>query len=91
MVDIDWFKRCNDKLGHQMGNVVLKGVVEIIDTSIRDTDILCRYGGEEFIVILPQTDKREAMRVGERIRTAIAATVFGGGDEFPQTSITVSV
>jgi diguanylate cyclase (GGDEF)-like protein len=91
MVDIDWFKRCNDKLGHQMGNVVLKGVVDVIDTSIRDTDILCRYGGEEFVVILPQTDNLEARRVGERIRAEIEATTFGNGAEFPLTSITVSV
>ncbi|MFH2055897.1 MAG: sensor domain-containing diguanylate cyclase [bacterium] len=91
MIDIDWFKRCNDKLGHQTGNIVLKGVAEVIGTSIRDTDILCRYGGEEFVVILPQTEHPEALRVGERVRANVEATTLGGEDDYPETKVTVSV
>lgn len=91
MIDIDWFKRCNDKLGHQMGNIVLKGVADAIGGSIRDTDILCRYGGEEFVAILPQTEHAEAMRVGERVRASVEATTLGGDDDYPETQVTVSV
>src|SRR4030067_868322 len=57
MMDIDWFKRCNDTYGHRFGNQVLKELVRISNQHVRDVDFLCRYGGEEFVVILPQTNK----------------------------------
>lgn len=91
MIDIDYFKRTNDRFGHQAGNVVLGGLVEVIQKCIRDTDVLARYGGEEFAVILPQTDKRDVAIIGERIRSMVAETAFGGFGEFPEMYITVSV
>jgi diguanylate cyclase (GGDEF)-like protein len=91
MVDIDWFKQYNDNYGHQAGNAVLKGVADMIRASIRDTDILCRYGGEEFVVILPQTEAAEARRVAERVRANIEKSAFGLAPDEPVVSLTVSV
>jgi diguanylate cyclase (GGDEF)-like protein len=91
MVDIDWFKRCNDTYGHEAGNVLLKGVVGVIGGAIRDTDILARYGGEEFIVILPQTAHEDAHVIAERIRMQIEQSSFGNGVQFPLLKATVSV
>lgn len=70
MMDIDWFKKCNDTYGHRFGNVVLKELVKICNKCVRDVDVLCRYGGEEFVVILPQTAKEDAKQIGERIRVS---------------------
>lgn len=87
MVDIDWFKRCNDTYGHEAGNVVLKGVARIIAKNIRDTDTLARYGGEEFIVILPQTEHSDANQIAERVRAQIEETTFGDGTRFPNSRL----
>jgi diguanylate cyclase (GGDEF)-like protein len=91
MIDIDHFKKTNDRFGHQAGNVVLRELVRVIQRCIRDTDILARYGGEEFAVILPQTDKRDAFIIGERIRSMVAETVFGGFGGVPEMRTSVSV
>jgi diguanylate cyclase (GGDEF)-like protein len=91
MIDIDWFKKFNDNYGHEVGNQVLVGLTGVIGKCIRDVDILCRYGGEEFIVILPQTVEREAHKIAERIRTEVEQAEFGGGDNIPTLKLTVSV
>jgi diguanylate cyclase (GGDEF)-like protein len=91
MVDIDWFKKFNDTYGHEVGNIVLRGITSVIKRCIRDVDIFCRYGGEEFIVILPQTPQIEVSRIGERIRNQIEETTFGGGGGIPKLKVTVSV
>jgi diguanylate cyclase (GGDEF)-like protein len=76
MVDIDWFKKLNDTLGHEAGNRVLKQLSAVIKSCIRDVDIFSRYGGEEFVVILPQTTQQEASTLGERIRARVERTKF---------------
>lgn len=91
MLDIDWFKKFNDNYGHEVGNRVLKGMVNVIKQCIRDVDILCRYGGEEFIVILPNTVARETHAIAKRIRFEVERAVFGGGENIPQLKVTVSV
>ena len=68
ILDIDHFKRINDNYGHPAGDQVIKTMARIISTAIRETDIAGRYGGEEFTVILPDTDSKQAMSVAERIR-----------------------
>ena len=80
MMDIDFFKRHNDTYGHAEGDKVLARLGEILNASIRATDLACRYGGEEFVVILPDTPSDGAEVVAERIRTAFAAVIFRPGD-----------
>ena len=79
-LDIDRFKEINDKQGHLAGDAVLQGVSSEIKLGIRETDRACRYGGEEIVVILPDTPLNQAVGVAERLRRKIAAspTAFEG-------------
>ena len=72
MLDLDHFKEVNDNFGHQTGDVVLKNLGKILLDEVRLSDTPCRYGGEEFAVILPETQLDEAQRIAERIRKTIA-------------------
>ena len=74
MLDIDDFKRYNDQYGHLVGDLVLKRLASILKNATRGCDVLCRYGGEEFAVVLPETNKEEAIIVCERIRASIEKT-----------------
>ncbi|GAB1481955.1 hypothetical protein MASR2M78_07700 [Treponema sp.] len=87
MMDLDNFKQVNDRLGHESGDTVLKKTAEIILYSLRESDLSCRYGGEEFLVLLPNTELLEAATVAERIRNNIEKTDFGLGD----LSVTISI
>ena len=71
MIDIDDFKKFNDHFGHQEGDAVLRTVGAIIEAVSRDSDVCCRYGGEELCVILPSTDTNEAILLAEKLRKAI--------------------
>ena len=71
MIDVNRFKEVNDRFGHATGDKVLQGVAEVIQRSIRDADIVVRYGGDEFLVILPETDG-ETDIVKERILAEVA-------------------
>ena len=71
MIDVDYFKNVNDTYGHAAGDCVLKQVSGIIKSEIREYDIACRYGGEEFFIILPQTNLKEASFVAQRLRKVI--------------------
>lgn len=71
MLDIDHFKNVNDQFGHDMGDKVLKNIVEIIKDSLRDSDFVFRYGGEEFTVYLPDTDMQATKKVAEDIRQKV--------------------
>ncbi len=76
MVDIDHFKMVNDNYGHQKGDKVLQEVSGILKDSLRDCDILCRYGGEEFAILLPETDTKGGAITAERIRRTISSKSF---------------
>lgn len=76
MFDIDKFKNLNDNYGHRFGDAVLLRVAEIIKAEIRDVDIAGRYGGEEFVVILPETDFEGAIETAERVRRRIGKVKF---------------
>ncbi|MEJ2641067.1 MAG: diguanylate cyclase [Desulfosarcinaceae bacterium] len=81
MCDIDHFKQVNDTHGHQVGDVVLKGFADIIRRSIRaEVDWAVRYGGEEFVIILPETDLEGARVVAERLRRSVANAAFSAED-----------
>ena len=75
MLDLDYFKGINDTYGHAMGDAVLKQVGQILRSAVRRTDRVYRYGGEEFVVILPQIDLRVAYERAEQIRLSIAQNV----------------
>ena len=74
MIDIDHFKKVNDIHGHEVGNQALVHVARVISAQIRKLDVVCRYGGEEFAVVLPETELHAAIPVAERIRLALAET-----------------
>lgn len=74
ILDIDYFKLFNDRWGHECGNQALVHVAQLIAATIRKLDFACRFGGEEFVVVLPNTDLYQAMNVAERLRNVIATT-----------------
>jgi len=88
MLDCDFFKKINDLYGHMAGDVVLSGVANAMVKSVKSTDVVCRFGGEEFCIILPDTTKSQAFRVTERIRRNISKIVFRFCDE--TVGITIS-
>ncbi len=77
MIDIDHFKEVNDTHGHAAGDAVLKGVASTLHSTVRDSDFAGRYGGEEFLAILPHQDERGALIAAERIRRKIADSEMG--------------
>jgi len=78
MVDIDHFKRLNDEFGHLLGDEVLRGVSHILRQQLRKADMVCRYGGEEFAIVVPETTGANAMRVAEKLRRQIETHPFPG-------------
>lgn len=76
MIDVDFFKKINDTYGHHIGDAVLKETSEIIKANLRDIDTVARWGGDEFILLFPQTKKEEALIPIERIRKSVAEHIF---------------
>ena len=76
MIDVDHFKSINDNYGHATGDHVLTNVGHILGDSLRDSDILARIGGEEFVLLLPDTPKSNAEHVAERMRAQLASTTI---------------
>ena len=76
MLDIDHFKKVNDSYGHDVGDIILKKIARILRKSIRASSLLARFGGEEFVVIMPETGQKEAVSAMERIREEIARNAF---------------
>jgi diguanylate cyclase (GGDEF)-like protein len=91
MLDIDDFKLFNDTEGHLSGDEVLKNIANIAKESTRVIDIMARFGGEEFAIIMPQTEKDEAFFVAERIRKSVREQLFHSWTYFPKEHITVTV
>lgn len=91
MLDIDDFKIYNDILGHQAGDNTLKELAALIKNQSRKMDHVCRYGGEEFSIILPQTDKEEAFQIADRLRCDIERRVFINEEILPNKKLTVSI
>ena len=90
LVDIDLFKRVNDQNGHQAGDQALRGVAKRMSEALRREDILCRYGGEEFAILMPDTNQQDALHIAARVRREIAARPFRvDGDR--QIPLTVSI
>ncbi|MCL6479017.1 MAG: diguanylate cyclase [Peptococcaceae bacterium] len=89
ILDIDYFKKVNDTYGHQAGDILLKEVARLISQWVRENDYVCRYGGEEFSVIMPATAKTTALEVADSIRKRVEGTLFSCVEMEP-LSITVS-
>lgn len=89
LVDVDHFKRINDRYGHQRGDAVLRAIAALLGRDLRASDVLARYGGEEFVLLLPNTDVEQAQRIAERIRSRIAQA--GLGDAGAGAAVTVSI
>jgi diguanylate cyclase (GGDEF)-like protein len=85
-VDIDYFKRVNDKYGHAVGDTAIKGLVDLISQRIRRVDTLCRFGGEEFVLLLSETGLEDAEKVANKLRAAVE-----GERILPEGSMTISV
>lgn len=90
MIDIDFFKKVNDSYGHNAGDIAIKKISKNINDNVRKIDIPCRYGGEEFIVILPFTSEKGAKIVAERIRKSIEKDVIEINESI-KLSLTISI
>ena len=92
MIDIDWFKKYNDFHGHPKGDVVLKKMVALFTRNIRIVDKIYRYGGEEFVILLPEIDKEKALVVANRLQKMTEQEEFAGASESqPNKKITISI
>ena len=91
IIDIDNFKKLNDTYGHQNGDIILMELANILRENARESDYVCRYGGEEFSIILPQTSKEEGLSIAERIRQKIERYDFSKFSLFQNLMITVSI
>lgn len=81
ILDIDHFKGFNDRWGHELGNRALLHIAKLISLTIRKLDFACRFGGEEFVILLPNTDLRQTMSVAQRLREIIATTPLVNDDD----------
>ena len=94
-MDLDHFKQVNDRFGHHIGSVVLEGVAQLMRTQVRVCDVLARAGGDEFVVVLPHTDRSQAEALAERLRQGVAGYSLDlgaqGRIDFVRVSIGVGV
>ncbi|MEA1967517.1 MAG: diguanylate cyclase [Thermodesulfobacteriota bacterium] len=101
MIDLDNFKQVNDKFGHDIGDTVLREIAAILKNCAEDKGIACRYGGEEFCIIFPELDLKDAIETGEQIRYLcsveyisehkICQTISGGIVSYPEISSKESI
>ncbi|MDR3449948.1 MAG: diguanylate cyclase, partial [Alphaproteobacteria bacterium] len=91
MLDIDHFKQVNDTHGHDAGDQLLRSFSARVKRSVRGADLMCRLGGEEFVVVMPDTNLATAQIVGERIRAAVAGNPFPLDNGAQSIRITVSI
>jgi diguanylate cyclase len=91
MFDLDYFKTINDRYGHLTGDRVLVEVTQQLQGTLRASDIKCRYGGDEFVIILPETDLAGAARVAEHLRDAVGRLGPFGNDHALHVTISTGV
>jgi len=91
IMDIDHFKNYNDQNGHMEGDNLLRGLSKLLTDSLRETDMLFRFGGEEFVILFADTAKEDAVMVAERIRQKVADYVFPFEEKQPGGNLTISV
>lgn len=91
MMDIDHFKKINDVYGHPIGDIAIQQVGKVLTEVTRNSDMVFRYGGEEFIVLLPETDIKGAVVLGEKIRTFAESRIFGDGERILTLTLSIGV
>jgi len=91
IMDIDYFKNYNDKNGHMEGDNLLKMLSQLITDSLRDCDMLFRFGGEEFVILFSDTNKQDAVMVAQRIRQKVQDFIFPFEEKQPNGDLTISV
>jgi diguanylate cyclase (GGDEF)-like protein len=91
VVDLDDFKQINDRHGHEAGDRVLRSFGAVLRETLRRVDLVFRFGGEEFVVLLPRLDEESALRAAERLRLAVAEHPFAAVDGAPPLSVTASI
>lgn len=91
VIDIDFFKRVNDTYGHLVGDVALKSLAKIMQVNLRPHDLLVRYGGEEFAILLPDTGIEQARSIAERLRTMVAANEIVRGDLAFKITVSIGI
>jgi two-component system cell cycle response regulator len=91
IMDIDFFKAVNDTYGHDIGDEVLREFAKRITANVRGCDLACRYGGEEFVVVMPDTDVAYAYSIAERLRKSIETTPIAISRSPDQITITISI
>ncbi len=91
MLDADGLKQINDRYGHDAGNTLIKNVANSVKSCLRESDTLARYGGDEFIILLPETEGQAAIDAGERIRTAVENTTFDLEGEKISTTVSIGI
>ena len=90
MIDVDHFKHYNDTHGHPKGDEVLRQLAKVLTASVRASDVVCRVGGEEFVVVLLDSELPQAMAAAEKVRAAVMEHDFPEGDKQPNARITIS-
>jgi diguanylate cyclase (GGDEF)-like protein len=91
LLDIDFFKHYNDTNGHMLGNQVLVQLADVIRYSIRENDVAFRFGGEEFVILLPNTEVEEAVMIADHVRRSVETATFPFGEKQPNGKLTVSL
>ncbi|MDX5299559.1 MAG: biofilm regulation diguanylate cyclase SiaD [Gammaproteobacteria bacterium] len=91
MLDVDHFKRINDRYGHDVGDQVLCEVAHTLQESLRDYDLCARWGGEEFLILLPETEREMAASIAERVRQHVQQLVIGGLAADEQITVSLGV
>ena len=91
LMDIDHFKKLNDTYGHLAGDEVLRRLAKLIKSQVRSADVACRYGGEEFLIILPETELQVAVDRAEKLRQAFAELSIAYGEEVIKSSLSLGV
>jgi two-component system cell cycle response regulator len=91
MLDVDFFKQINDSYGHDVGDEVLREFANRISANVRGIDLACRFGGEEFVVVMPDTDLSFAYMVAERLRQSVADAPFMVSATSKQVPVTISI
>jgi diguanylate cyclase (GGDEF)-like protein len=89
MADLDHFKAVNDRFSHAVGDAALRATAKILAAQVRHTDLVARFGGEEFVVVLVETDAQAAQRVCEKLRQAISQ--YNWSSIHPSLSLTISI